>query len=325
VSVPRVCVVVPTYRRPDLLGRCLRALLAQDFAPEQYEIVVADDGPDSDTRTLVESVRAGLPNPSPRLRYVAVMDSQGPAGARNRGWSSSDAPVIAFTDDDCVPDSGWLRAGLSALVDGTAGVAGRIHIPLPDCPTDYELNFSRLGEAEFATANCFFRREALQAVGGFDESFREAWREDSDLYFKMLERGLRVVRSVEAVVVHPIRPGRWSSSLIQQRKNVWNALLYRKHPALYRQHIQSPTRLYYALVATLFMTVTGLVRRRPFLAMGAGAGWATLTGHFLSKRLRGTSRDVRHLAELAVTTALIPPIAVFWRLVGGVKHRVLFL
>src|SRR5690606_20874831 len=108
----KVSVVVPTYRRPDLLERCLSALLAQDLPPDAYEIIVADDGPSSDTAELVSRMTRVQ---GPALLYVPVTATQGPAGARNAGWHTARADLIAFTDDDTQPDPGWLSAGLRAF------------------------------------------------------------------------------------------------------------------------------------------------------------------------------------------------------------------
>src|SRR3954467_3430323 len=97
-----VSVVVPTYRRPDLLARCLAALARQRYPADEYEVIVADDANDDATRRHIESLDlAPL-----RLRYVAVTNRHGPAAARNLGWREATAEIIAFTDDDCIPDSG---------------------------------------------------------------------------------------------------------------------------------------------------------------------------------------------------------------------------
>src|SRR4051812_39670363 len=104
----RASVVVPTYRRPDLLDRCLSALVAQDFDPAACEVIVADDAAGDETRRQVEKW-AGASRFA--LRYVAVGPPHGPAAARNAGWRAARGEVVAFTDDDCVPDPGWLRAG----------------------------------------------------------------------------------------------------------------------------------------------------------------------------------------------------------------------
>ena len=76
-----VSVVVPTYRRDDLLDRCLAALVAQEYPPDAYEIIVADDAASSETERLVASGAGWVPAP---VHYLPVTGSRGPAAARNR-------------------------------------------------------------------------------------------------------------------------------------------------------------------------------------------------------------------------------------------------
>ncbi len=323
MNIIRVSVVVPTYQRPDLLNRCLAALLTQDFDPQGYEIVVADDGVSEETRALV--LRRAISLPQAHLRYVAVTGTHGPAAARNTGWRHARGAIIAFTDDDCVPQPNWLSAGVAALTRDVAAVCGRIVVPLPIQPTDYERDVSGLERAEFATANCFCRRQALRAVGGFDERFTMPWREDSDLHFTFLERGYRMASAPDAVVVHPARYGNWNVGLRQHRKIMFNALLYKKHPMLYRERVQpAPPWQYYGIVAALLFALIAAASLHGLLALAGLALWALMTAHFFARRLRHTSRHPRHVLELIVTSALIPPVAVFWRLVGAVKFRVAF-
>lgn len=322
-----VSVVIPTYERPTLLARCLAAVGRQTLDPASYEIIIADDANCGETRAVVERTRltqceAG----GPIIRYVTVAPEHGPAAARNAGWRAAVAPVIAFTDDDCVPDPDWLKAGLAAMNEGVAGVSGRVVAPCAARPTDYERNAALLAHAEFVTANCFYRRDALQSVGGFDERFLLAWREDSDVMFTLLERGAALVRADAAIVTHPIRPAPWGVSLQQQKRSLYNALLYRKHPALYRSRIQRrPPWRYYATCGSLVVALCGCLTRRPQLARLAAAVWLGHLARFCATRLRGASRRPSHVAEMVITSALIPPLAVYWRIRGALRFRVWFL
>lgn len=321
----RASIVVPTYRRPHLLERCLAALAAQDMAPTSYEIIVADDGDEAATRQAVQQMVARL-GPHPALRYVPVRGRHGPAAARNRGWRAARGDIVAFTDDDCLPATDWLRRGLRAFRPKTAAVWGQIVVPLPAQPTDYERDAARLQSAGFVTANCFCRRRVLRQIGGLDENFTAAWREDSDLYFTLLERGFEVTRASRAVVVHPIRPARWGASLWQQRKILFDALLYKKHPVLYRRRIQAtPPWRYYATLAALLTAGGGALAGSRYVAVGAAAVWLGLTAQFCWRRLRHCTWHPRHVVEMVVTSALIPPLAVFWRLAGAFRFRVGFL
>lgn len=318
----RVSVVIPTYRRAALLQRCLTALLGQRYDPVAYEIIVVDDGAEAQTRDVVEAMASRTPV---AVRYIAVTGRHGPAAARNRGWETARGEIIAFTDDDTVPAPDWLAAGVTALHDNVVGVWGRIVVPLVGVPTDYEREIANLERAECATANCFYRRKALEAIGGFDERFTSAWREDSDVFFSLLEVNGLVVHAPQAIVAHPVRPAPWGVSLKTQRKTLFNALLYKKHPTLYRQRIQRVPWRYYAIVGLLVGVIVAGVVDMPLLAIGALAGWLLLTARFCVERLRGTRRTASHIAEMIVTSVLIPPLSIYWRLRGAVKYRVLFI
>ena len=153
-----------------------------------------------------------------------------------------------------------------------------------------------------------------------------AWREDSDLWLTFMGRGETLVSAEDAVVIHPLRPAPWGVSLSQQRKSQYNALLYKKHPQLYRQRVQpGPPHDYYTIVGAIAGCLLGLGLRRPGATVASFMVWARLTGEFIARRLHGTSRRPAHVAEVIVTSELIPPLAVYWRLRGAFAHRVRFL
>jgi GT2 family glycosyltransferase len=324
---PRISVVVPTYRRADLLERCLAALARQNLPGRQFEIIVVHDGPSTSMRRFAAHWRRRLSRTSgPVLRYRAPPHG-GPAAARNAGWRIARAPIVAFTDDDTVPDPHWLAAALDVFsACGIDAAWGRIAIPLGLAPTDYELDAARLAHAEFATANCFCRKRALHAIGGFDERFEIAWREDSDLFFRLLASGARVVHLPCAVVEHPVRPAPWGISLAQQRKILFDALLFKKHRSVYRQRIRGTPRWdYYLIVAALTAAAAAAALDAGEAAFAAGAVWCVLTARFCLARIRPARKCLSHIAEIVVTSALIPPVAVFWRAVGAVRFGVVFL
>lgn len=313
-----------------MLKRCLDALIHQNFASNSYEVIVVDDAACKETQALVEDVQAE--KELPLLRYIPLPEYSGPAAARNAGWRAAQGDIIAFTDDDTIPDVDWLAAGATVLMDNSIrieepvqAVTGKIRVPLPDKPTDYELNVAGLQNAEFATANCFFRRDVLDLIGGFDENFKMAFREDSDLFFTLLEHGGRVLYLPTAQVVHPIRPGQWGISLKQQAKGTFDALLYKKHPELFRRSIKPGTPWwYYGMLGALFAASVAFIAGRRKLALGGLIAWVGLTGNFAVKRLTSTSRAPGHIAEMLITSALIPPVAIFWRILGAIRYRVLF-
>jgi GT2 family glycosyltransferase len=314
----RVSVVVPTYRRPELLARCLAALARQRIE-HAIEVVVADDADDEATRRLVGQ----LTTSRIRIKYVRVAGRHGPAAARNTGWRFAQGEIIGFTDDDCVPDSGWVAAAVAGFADaGVAAVTGQTIVPLPAEPTDHAITTAGLEGSEFITANCFCRREILVSLGGFDEQFTAAWREDSDLQFRILDAGGKIVRIAEAVVVHPVRQAAWGASLREQRKAVFDALLFHKHPQRYREQIEPicPTH-YYLIVAAAVAAVLLLAAGWTWLALVAAAVWAWLTLSFALHRLQRTTRAPGHVLEMLLTSIAIPFLCVFWRLYGAARFQ----
>jgi len=355
-----VSIVVPTYKRPDLLSRCMAALISQEFDPSAFEIIIVDDAAENSTKNLVEAwaqkavaysfqpgrslTVASSSNPAnlheeiepapgrlvkingiPIVRYIPMLAEHGPAAARNVGWLAAAGEIIAFTDDDCFPSPGWLKGGISAFDENTMGVCGKVIMPIPLVPTDYERDASSLERSEFVTANCFYRRSALEAAGGFDTRFRLAWREDSDVYFTLLENNCLLRRTTDAIVVHPIRPVRFGVSIPQQKKSMYNALLYKKHPHLYRQKVQkSPPVRYYLILLSLIVILSGLLTGNRWSLSAGGVAWVALTLRFCFDRLKGTSHAPRHVLEMAATSTVIPILSIYWRLQGAVRFRVLF-
>lgn len=352
-----VSVVIATYHRPELLKRCLEALIGQNINPTLFEIIVVDDGADPETERAVaeasnqavayqfvsemmytgqsdklqtsEQMQAGTftsISGLPRIHYLAASPAKtGPAAARNQGWKAAQGRIIAFTDDDCLPEPDWLEKGTAKILEGAAGASGKVIVPLPDQPTDSERNMSGLESSEFVTANCFYRRDVLEETGGFDERFQIAWREDSDLYFTVLERGYRLVPAPDSVVVHPSRKAPWGFSLKEQRKNYYSALLYKKHPQAYQSKLQSraPTSYYLSTFALLSAGIGSILGDLP-IGIGSLSVWTGLTLVFTVQRLQGNSKSLRHKLEMLVTSAFIPPLALYWRIAGSIRFRTWF-
>lgn len=325
---PLVSVVIPTYRRPPLLLRCLRAVLVQMFDAGPFEVIVVDDGHDQATRQAVESLRPEVPA-WVSLRYLRPASGRGPAVARNAGWRAAVAPLIAFTDDDTIPDPMWLAAGTAAMerAPDWAAACGQVLVPpLTVPPTDHERMTQGLASAEFVTANAFVRTAALRQIDGFDERFLRAWREDSDLQFRLMRDVGPVGRASNAIVQHPVRPESWGVCLRQQRNTFFDALLYKKHPKLYRERIRPvpPWDYYLIVVLALAAPVLGLAGSGTAAAACAAIACA-LVLRLAWRRLRGTAHTPAHVLEMLVTSALIPFLSVYWRVRGALRFRVLFL
>jgi glycosyltransferase involved in cell wall biosynthesis len=258
VPQPKVSVVVATHDRPARLERLLDALARQELGREQFEVIVVDDGSGPTTQALLER-RAGAADLE--LRVLRQPIARGPGSARNAGWRSARATLVAFTDDDCVPRPSWLQAGLAAHEAQPEAIVQGATRPDPselhnDGLLSRTLSVERLGPA-YETCNIFYPRAVLESLGGFDEHFGlTPGGEDSDLAWRAIEAGRPAVFAPDAVVLHAVEPlgvrgklrvaARWSGSvriyaehpqtraMLKQGLfwNVWHYLMLRSLAAL---------------------------------------------------------------------------------------------
>ena len=209
----RVTVAVATLDRPDSLARCLDALAAGEVPPE--EILVVDQGSDGRTRTVAED----------RGAVWLPQERRGLAASRNLALSRASFPIVAVTDDDCVPSPGWVAALARAFSedspDTPAVITGPV-LPLgPEAPGRFAVSSrTRREPAEFrgrvppwlvgTGANFAVRREWIERAGGYDERLGAGSAggagEDMDLLYRLLARGARVRYEPEAVVFHERQP-----------------------------------------------------------------------------------------------------------------------
>jgi GT2 family glycosyltransferase len=205
-------VVVPTYGRADRLSPLLRSLAGQTLAPHRFEVVVVDDCSPDGSVAAIGDLAGGLPYP---VRVLSTPSNRGPAAARNLGWLATDAPLLAFLDDDCTPAPGWLEAGLAALGDQPeAGVIqGRTLAPdgvdVQGLTDWYVWRIVERPEPEFMACNIFYRRSAFDVTGGFDEEIGW-WGEDTAAGWRVLEAGWERGFAPDATVTHPVERRGWA-------------------------------------------------------------------------------------------------------------------
>jgi glycosyltransferase involved in cell wall biosynthesis len=316
-------VVIPSIGRPQLL-KTLRALAAQ-AEPLPEHVYVVDDRPNATTPVYDETqVPALLAERITVLRGRAA----GPASARNVGWRASYADWIVFLDDDVIPRPGWtqwLQHDLANAGADVGAVQGRIVVPLPEHrrPTDWERNVAGLENAVWATADMAYRRAALEQVGGFDERFPRAYREDADLGLRTERAGWGIVAG-DRVIDHPVRPADWRVSVRLQKGNADDVLMRRLHGRDWRRRAHVPAgrrRWHVATVVAAATGVAGVASRRPGLASAGMLAWAVLTTQFAAKRIAPGPRTPDELARLAATSVAIPPVAVWHFTRGLTRHR----
>ncbi len=140
-----------------------------------------------------------------------------------------------------------------------------------------------------------------------------------------MEHNIPIHKNEKAIVSHPVRVARWGVSIKEQKKSLYNVLLYKKHPALYRQRIKAyPNWIYYGIIALVSIGIVLLICGLHKLSMMAFAGWIILTMLFIMRRLKHTSHSFSHVTEMISTSFIIPFLSVFWTLYGAYKYRVLF-
>jgi glycosyltransferase involved in cell wall biosynthesis len=321
-----VSVVVPTRNRPARLARLVASLRAQSLAPDQFEVVIVDDGGEPAAESMLDGEREagsmldGEPGDGRlQLRLLRQPVALGPAAARNAGWRMARAALIAFTDDDCVADRDWLRQGLSVHAEHPGKIVQGATQPDPAELIDLGL-FSRtvtvdgLGP-QYETCNIFYPRQLLESLGGFDESFGpRPTAEDTDLAWRAIESGSESVFAPEAIVLHAVqRLGAAGMLRIAAR---WAPAV-----RMFADHPQTRAMLYRGV----FWNVWHYLLWRSLLAL-AGPAW--LRRLVLARHLHELSIRAREQAAgpAGVPFLLACDAVECWSVArGAVRHRTLVL
>jgi glycosyltransferase involved in cell wall biosynthesis len=286
-TVPVASIVVATKNRAERMTRLLEALDAQ--TEPRFEVIVVDDGSTDGTSERVDVVARTVAYP---VRLLRNETSKGQGTARNRGWHAATAPVIVFTDDDCVPVPKWLASLLEAMeqdgLDLVSGVTGP-----PDDQLDQISLWSYVmvdsgRRGHFPTCNIAYRREVLDSVRGFDERFqyrrpdrsaRCMIGDDTDFAWTAIDLGFRPGYAPDAVVHHDVFPQTWRQYTANKRRLEGVVLMCKKHPEL--APYLGRRWIYFKEHLAVVAMVGGLVglasrRLRPLLAVSSVAAvWYT--------------------------------------------------
>ena len=319
---PATTVVVPTLGRPSLAALC-RALAGQTVRVDAPVLLLDDRPGESDDLgrqlTGVEDLDV----------WVVRAGGRGPAHARNLGWRLARTRWVSFLDDDVLPAYDWYSDLLGDLVRAdradAAGTTGQVRVPLPAHrrPTDWERGTAGLERARWITADLSYRRDRLAGVGGFDERFPRAFREDVDLALRLgADRG--TVLDGNRRVTHPVRRTDDWVSVRQQAGNVDDGLMRRLHGPGWHERAEAPVgRLpgHLATTAAAAVAVAGLATRRRRVAAVGLLGWLAGTAELAWARIAPGPRDPAEVRRMVLTSAAIPVSACWHAVVGAVRHR----
>jgi GT2 family glycosyltransferase len=241
---PRISVIVCTHNGARTLRECLDAVQRLDYP--NFEAIVVDDGSTDATAAIVRD--CGV--------TCITSDHRGLANARNVGLTAAAGEIVAYIDDDAYPDPHWLRYLAETLSDERFVAAGGPNV----APRDEALIAQAVAcapggpvhilvddaEAEHIPGcNMAFRRQALQAIGGFDPQFRIAG-DDVDICWRLHQRGQAIGFSPAALVWHRRRGS--LRSYWRQQRNYGKAegLLAYKWPEKYNGigHVRWSGRVY---------------------------------------------------------------------------------
>ncbi len=231
----RISAIIITCNRRELLRRAITALAAQSLPPDQYELIVVDNGSTDGTREMVESEFGGVSN----LRYL-VETEKGSSQARNAGWHEANAEIIAFTDDDAVVASDWLEKILAAFESVRpmpGAIGGRVELIWPCAKPDWitpqmEMVLAALDHSpdpiflvegqSLWGCNVSYERKTLEACGGFNTALsrREGSllsNDEQDFHQKLIKHGLRLYYDPSIRVQHQVHEDRLNRAWFVRR------------------------------------------------------------------------------------------------------------
>lgn len=323
MATPEIAVVVPSHDRPLRLRWLLNAMEEQTLPRERWELIVGHDSAGPETDEILAShplAKAGV------LRWVKLEPGTAPPGRnRNAAWRLTDAPLIAFTDDDCRPPADWLEKALAAARRHPGAIVQGATMPDPaEGKTGIHAPYARTQTIwpprPWAQAcNIVYPRDVLERAGGFPEDMFVG--EDTALAETARALGVPYVGATEVVTRHAID----ETTLWGMMRGAWRwdglPLLLKRHP---RMRAEFPAGIFWKRThAWAPFALFGLwAVRRTRLSLVLTVPWlvhATPKHH--GTHPRGRLRSALELpGKMAIDVSEMA--ALLW---GSIKHRTFFL
>lgn len=210
-------VIIPTYNRRDVLVKALGGYQAQTSPELIREILIVDDGSTDDTESMVEEFSRGSVFP---IRYLR-QSNKGPAAARNFGIREAKSSLLLFSDSDIIPAHDLVEQHVvwhQKTTGSNVAVLGYVTWPLNIKVTPFMRWYGEEGVLFqfrslrgktvvddfhfFYTCNLSLKTDFVRSAGGFDEEFKSAAYEDTELGYRLSKRGLQLLYNPAAIAYH---------------------------------------------------------------------------------------------------------------------------
>lgn len=219
---PYFSVVIPSYERHELLTKLIENVRAQTF--RHFEVIIIDQS-NLEWKELYKFHDIDI------TYFKTVI--KGAAKARNTGIRLAKGEVVAFIDDDCIPNKKWLENAVKFVKQTrVVGLEGLIESDIYDTVNHRVVNNIKFEGIGFMTANLFVRLDILRKINGFDETFDNPhFREDTDLGWRALHYG-DIPYGSDVMVLHPSHLRSNLRESVEERNKffIHDPLLLKKHP-----------------------------------------------------------------------------------------------
>ncbi|MAG21762.1 MAG: hypothetical protein CL943_00455 [Candidatus Diapherotrites archaeon] len=293
-SFPKISIVVATYGNKGVLERALKGMLQVNY-PNEFEIIVVDDGSRDGTPQMMEKVFGK----EKKIKFIGLGKNQGVCRARNRGIAEAKFPIVVNMDHDCIPEKRWLKELIKPFENKRVGVVSSF--------------------GDFGGTSTAFRKKLIEKVGGYDERYRY-YREDTDLTFGVMDLGYEYVHLPEPMYIHDheeVTP----KGTVALLKYFWKRLNYHQNDALlFKKHRKLATKFLDVKAGFLvnpkndFSVVTGTWMEPYELVLSSPRG------------MRFVENETPLHAVLIISAGIIYTIAIkLFRLIGSIRFGTLLL